>query len=358
MAYSIRVMERDDVASVCRMLDQVFGDRNPIYRNWQEVIEWLYFSPAIKDRIPRAFVIADEHSVVGHIGLTLSEFTDGTQSLSVVQTANWVVDPNFKVGLLSLRLIHEATSLGEVAIVIGGTELNQRIIPRLGFKKHLDVERYIKVLKPASYLSMSRSGKGLLRNGGKLMMFMAESPLSLLNISGKRQHAEHRLTESSGYDSVGVPGPSASAISTLPRRVLRNAMSADFLNWYKQYPQGDVHILKLCGEGTRPIGLATVLLRSRKGSRFANLLNVDTDTDDPLVWSDIVCATERFLRDKGVIHINALATFEPLRQALKMNGYCKLNCLPLWIRDKDNRLGSVEAWHITAIEGDLGYLFE
>jgi hypothetical protein len=347
-------MERGDLGNACRLMEKVLGDHYPCDVNMKEIFEWMYFSGAIKDNIPRAFVIADGHSVAGHVGLTLSEFTDGTQSLRVIQTANWVVDPNFKVGLLSLRLILEAISLGEVAIIIGGTEFTRRIIPRLGFIKQMDVERYIKVLKPASYLSVPRSGKGLLRHGWKLMMFLANSPSSFLKFSGRDQHADHHLAESSSYDSAGSP---ASAVAPArPRRVLRNTMNADFLNWYKQFPQGDVHVLKLNGEGMLPNGWATVLLQSRKGTRFANLLNVDADTDDPSVWSETLLATEKFLRNKGVTHINTLATYEPLRQALKMNGYVRLNCLPLWVRDRDNRLADVEAWHITAIEGDMGYL--
>ncbi len=324
-------MERDDVAAVCGLIDKVFGNRNPLRPNGQEVLEWMYFSGAIKDRIPRAFVIADEHSVVGHIGLTLSELSDGDQSLSVVQTANWVVDPDHKLGLLSLRLMQEALSQGEAAIIIGGTEDTHRVIPKLGFKKRLDVERYIKVIKPAQYLAMSRSGLGLARNAGKLMMFLANSPLSLFR---------------------------GGAISASPRRVLRNALNADFLNWYEQCPQGIVHTLKLHDEGTTPLGQATVLIQSGKGNCYANLLNVDAETNAPSVWSDIVRAAERFLRDKGVTHINTLATFEPLRQALKEQGYCRVNRLPLWVRDKDKRLNGVEAWHLTAIEGDLGYLLE
>jgi hypothetical protein len=263
--------------------------------------------------------------------LTLSELTDGDQSLSVVQTANWVVDPDHKVGMLSLRLMQTALSQGETAIIIGGTKYTHRVISKIGFKKLLDVERYIKVIKPAQYLAMSRSGRGLLRNAGKLMIFLVNSPLSLFR---------------------------GNAISASPRRVLRNALNADFLNWYEQCPQGIVHTLKLHDEGTTLIGQATVLIQSRKGNCYAMLLNVDAETNSPSVWSDIVRAAERFLKDKGVTHINTLATFEPFRQALKENGYCRLNHLPLWVRDKNNRLSGVEEWHVTAIEGDLGYLFE
>jgi predicted N-acetyltransferase YhbS len=351
-------MNRDDLTAVSHLMDMVFGAGSPLYPNWQEVLEWMYFSSEIKDQIPRAFVIADEHSVIGHIGLTLSEFTNGDQSFSVVQTANWVVAPGQKVGLLSLRLMQEAISLGEAAIILGGAEDTHRLIPKLGFKKRLDVDRYVKVIKPAQFLSMSRSGKKLVRNAGKLAMFLANSPLSIFRVSGESQRVVYHPTEGHGHYLIDCPDPGADAIFPPPRRVLRNTLNADFLNWYQQFPQGKVHVLKFYGEGQAPAGQATVLIQSRKGNCYANLVNVDTGMDDPSAWSDILRGAEQFLRDKGVTHINTVATFEPLLQALKENGYCRVNRLPLWVRDKNNRLSGVEAWHITAIEGDLGYLFE
>ncbi|MGH9845013.1 MAG: hypothetical protein ACREEM_40375 [Blastocatellia bacterium] len=352
-------MERNDVAAVCRLLDKVFGNRNPIYPNWQEVIEWLYFSPAIKDQIPRAFVIADGCSVVGHIGLTLSEFTNGDKSFNVVQTANWVVDPDSKTGLLSLRLVQEAVSFGDAAIVIGGTEHTQRIIPRIGFKRRLEVDRYIKIIKPLKYLSMSRSGERLMKNLGKLTMFLAHSPQRLFQASGgQASGGQASGGQASGGQASGGQANGGNPASPASRRVFRNSLRPDFLNWYQQCPQGEVHTFEIHGGSTTVMGQATVLLRSSKGNRYANLVNVDAPVDDPLVWSNILDAAERFLSEKGVTHINTLASFGPFRQALEEKGYCKVNRLPFWIRDKNSRLDGVEAWHLTAIEGDLGYLFE
>jgi hypothetical protein len=351
-------MERDDMAAVCRLLDNAFGNRVPIHPNWREVIEWLYFSPAIKDQTPRAFVIVDKRSVVGHIGLTLSEFTNGDQLFSVVQTENWVVNPDYKVGLLSLRLMGEAISLGDAAIIIGGSEDTRRIIPKIGFKKQLDIDRYLKVIKPAHYLAMSRSGKRLLRNTGKLIMFLANSPQSLLRAGGKNNTSAYQIIENNGHDPIDSTGSDSVVVSPSPRRVLRNTLNPKFLDWYKQCPQGIVHTLKFHDEARKLIGQAAVLIQSRRGNCYANLVNVDANTEDSSVWSDIVDSAERFLIDKGVTHINTVATFEPLRRALSQKNYCRVNYLPLWVRDKNNRLGNIEAWHITAIEGDLGYLFE
>jgi hypothetical protein len=352
-------MEREDIAAVGQLLDKAFGVRNPIYSKWSRLIDWMYFSSAIKDQIPRAFVIADKNSIIGHIGLTLSEFTYGEQSFRIVHTGNWAIDPDHKAGMLSLRLIMKASSLGDAAIIIGGTDDAQHIFPKVGFKKQLNMDRFIKVIRPMEYihLSMSHSHRQLVRNIGKMTMSLINSPLSPFMVKGKRPRSVYQMKESNGQDAPNVPGSDLDAVSP-PRRVLRNKLNADYMNWYRQCPQEEVHILKFYSGDKKLVGQVTTGILSRSGCRYANLVNVDTFVDDPSAWSDILDGTERFLRDKGVSHINTLATYEPFCTALREKGYCRVNRLPLWVYDKDNNLAGIEAWHITFIEGDLSFAFE
>jgi hypothetical protein len=356
-------MERKDSASVCQLLVKVFPNSGISLPEWKETLNWMYFSPAIKDSIPRALVIADQHSIVGHIGLTLSEFTDGERSFKVVQTGNWAVDPDRKAGLLSLRLMLEATSFGDVAIIIGGSPDTQRIVPKIGFKKQLEIDRYIKVMKPHRFLRMARSNKQLVRNVGKLMIFLVGSPLGLLQDlpqNGRRTlKASYEMLETNGLvlDAGRYLTSEASNGSRPTRKVMRNALSSEFLNWYKQCPRGVVHVLRCFREGA-VLGHATVMLKFRKGNCYANILNVDTNSDDESAWLTVLDVVEDFLREKEVTHVNALGTYAPWRRALRCKGYCKLKTMPFWLRDKSHKLADVKEWHLTAIEGDLGYLFE
>jgi hypothetical protein len=178
-------------------------------------------------------------------------------------------------------------------------------------------------------------------------------------VYGKRPRSAYLMRESGGLDDAPDSRPGVASVP--PQRVLRNRLNADYLNWYKQCPQGDVRILKFYSGGAKLVGQVTIVILSRRGCRYANLVNVDTYVDEqsaPDAWADILDGTERFLRGKGVSHINTLTTYEPLCRALKEKGHCKVTQLPLWVRDKHNRLSDIEAWHITMIEGDLGYLFE
>jgi hypothetical protein len=118
-----------------------------------------------------------------------------------------------------------------------------------------------------------------------------------------------------------------------------------------------VHVLRF-SSGDAIIGQATLIIQSRKGTRYANILNVDVSTEDESAWINILDTVEDFLRDKEVTHVNAIGTYEPWCRALKYKGYGRLKNMILWLRDKTGQLVDVQEWHLTAIEGDLGYLFE
>jgi hypothetical protein len=50
--------------------------------------------------------------------------------------------------------------------------------------------------------------------------------------------------------------------------------------------------------------------------------------------------------------------YQPWCEALRREGYSRLKSNPVRLRDKANRFADIAQWHITAIEGDLGYLME
>ncbi len=355
MAYSIRFMERADVPAVRDLLRKVFGAQSPLYADWDQLLEWQYFSSAIAESAPRALVIADGASVAGHIGWTLSEFTDGEKRFGVVQTGNWAVDPACRVGLLAVRLMQQALAARDVALVIGGSKDTQRIVPKLGFQRLGRVDRYLKVFRPSQYLLMSRSGEKLVRNVGKLMLCLTHFQPSFLTIH-ERGSAGEVNTGANGYHN-GCHGGRRLEAGPAPR-ILRNALTPWFLHWYQQCPKGQVHVLNFYRTGNAVLGQAVVLIREQKGKRYANLLNVDAPPEDPSAWDQILGSVESFLTEKGVAHVNTLASFEPWSQALRRAGYCRVSSLPVWFRDKGAHCTGATAWHLTPIEGDLGCLLE
>jgi hypothetical protein len=342
----VRPMERTDQDAVCRLLTRTFGGHRHA-RDWRPVLEWLYFShPGHGD--PRAFVVAEGESVVGHIGTIRSELRQGSTTVTVVQPVNWVADPGRKIGLQSLELMRRAIATGDIAFTIGGSDDTRRIVPKLGFNNQLSIDRYIKVFRPLAFLRNSRSAGQLARNGGKLGVFLAKTAF---------RHAFPWRRPPRRCTPYQVSDAGARMLAEQPP-ALRNALNPEFLAWYRDCPAGRVHALRcLSGDGAT-VGSAMVIVKTCNGERCATLLNVEPCVDDESGWNGLLESVDTFLKDQRVTHVNAIATYRPWRRALEHHGYCRLTKLPLWVYDRSKRLADVAEWHLTAMEGDLGYGFD
>lgn len=348
MGFSIRAMEPADLVAVSRLMVKVFPQSHSP-TEWARIMEWMYFSPSLVNGGPRALVIADAHSIIGHVGCTVSPFTDGRRWLRVVNPANWVVDPDCKAGLLAVRLMLEIGAAGDVVMVIGGSEQTQRIIPKLGYKERFRVERYIKVLKPWRLLGSSPTSQAMAHNAIKVGMYWTGQAHAMGRNGHRRSTPAYQWREMSEQEA---PDPTGSSTE-----VMRNALDPQFLAWFKQCPEGKVHLLGLY-DGRRLIGHISVLIVTRGSRCWANLLGADTWTEDQAAWSGLLNAAEEFLQGQQVTHINAVGCYATWCEALRRHGYTRLKSNPVRLRSKPGQLTTVTEWHVTAIEGDLGYLME
>ena len=352
MATVIRPMEPGDTAELCQLRLALLPQRAGRAReDTQALFDWLYFSPHLSQDAPRAFVAVDGSSIIGHIGFTMSEWRLGHDRVNVVQPVNWVLDPTYR-GLLGLSLIMKVLSGAGVAVTVGGTPIAQRMLPKLGFAERLDVGSYVKVLAPLRFLGTSRTGHQLAKNSAKVAHKLGTDlcrSFRRLGNGARRCQLVEVDDPSTRASDAKLPGTSQAPA------VLRNSLAPQFLKWYQACPVGQVRVLQCLVQG-QMIGTAVVMLRTTGGTGHASLLTLDTVIDDETVWVDLVEAIEEFAREQGAAYINALATYTPLRRALKHRGYRLLEPMPLWLRDRSHALADVGAWHITAIEGDNGYL--
>jgi hypothetical protein len=139
--------------------------------------------------------------------------------------------------------------------------------------------------------------------------------------------------------------------------VLRNQLSADFVAWYERCPYGAFHVLRSV-RNNELVGRALLLVLSSGRHRYANILGVDVTGEDPSAWCSVLDDVEEFVGSKDVTHVNALASYAPWGAALERRGYGRLSRLPCWVRDRSGVLKEVDTWHLTAMEGDLGYVIK
>jgi hypothetical protein len=162
-------------------------------------------------------------------------------------------------------------------------------------------------------------------------------------------------------DALHCEPVAADELMAVPDRcreaVLRNTMTPAFMSWYRRYPGGRVDLLR-CVRGENVRGYAVTLTRSRRDGDFATIVHVDVCGEEPGTWRDVLVATEAFLRRNRVTHIHAVSSYRPLRLALHSCGYHRVRSIPVRLRDRLRKLAAVREWHVTALEGDLAYLFE
>ena len=120
-------------------------------------------------------------------------------------------------------------------------------------------------------------------------------------------------------------------------------------------PQGEVYVLDFLS-GETLLGRAAILVKVHDDRAYATILGLDVVSGDASLWSHMAAGIESFARDLGATHINALASFAPWCDALERQGFRRLRGIPFWLRDKSGAFVGAEAWHLTAMESDLGYL--
>ncbi len=344
-------MRPEDLGAVCQLLARKWGGGDAAgLKLWHETLEWLYFSPKVPDPAPRAFVIADDRTVAGHVGLTISELRCADLTVRVVHTLNWIVDPDLKVGLLALRLMTTAMAVGDVAMVIGGGSATHRTVPALGFKHMFDIDRRIKILAPVGFLGLATTVEELARRIARVAVYTGRRCLgALTNGVGRRPNRTlgYELVETASKLETSQSGSAA---------VLRNTVSPAFLNWYRQCPKGQVFLLRCLDDGVT-VGHATVLVQSRGRSSSATIVHADVVTQGQDAWEAVLGGVEQFLRRQELTHVIAIGAYGPWKHALEAGGYYKVrNSIPLRLYDPQGKLAGVREWHITAIEGDLAYL--
>ena len=232
MSLSIRPIEHRDLTGVSLLLVNTFSHQRLTVSEWEETLEWLYLSLDSELASPRGFVLTREATIVGHIGLTRSVFTDGATEIDVAHPVNWVVDRAQNTGLWAVRLMKEVNEAGAVTIVLGGTEDTQKVLPHRDFNRGRDIGRYIKVLRPWHFVASGHMQDNLARSAGKAgasILWRASS----LGRPGSRGETDRAMSWHE-RDRLAEPltGDDAPLASDTTRRVLRNTLSPDFLNWY------------------------------------------------------------------------------------------------------------------------------
>jgi hypothetical protein len=315
----IRRTTRDDIAAIEELY---FHTKNNVELNW-------LLPDTLDQNTFRSFVAVSDNRIVGHISYVMCKFKYNETEFSGVHPHAWIVSPEYRGSGAGSKLMHTVFDMGDFSYFIGGTKATQTVVPWMGFKLKFFVLEYVKSLESPCAADASSADK---------------KPLSLEKYKQK--------------DTVWIPAS---------KGVFTNAQDSSHIGWVLDCPLCDTHAFSIKQDGKHP-GLAVCYIGKSKDDiltgRIVHLSYLG-DRLDP--WQKALFEIEKFFMDKGCLVVAALASHPTFVNALIENGYTQRpkypasifnGCgRPFFLRDPQKNLQDIpdESFHLTFLEGDMGY---
>jgi hypothetical protein len=118
-----------------------------------DFLRWKYFSPRPGWDGPRSYLLESGESIAAHAAAWPLTLIAPTGRHSAYNFIDWAADPSRQGSGVSI--LQRMARLADVAIVLGGSTMAQRILPAAGFKPSSVVRGFARPLRPLAQLALS-----------------------------------------------------------------------------------------------------------------------------------------------------------------------------------------------------------
>jgi hypothetical protein len=299
----------------------------------RELVQWLLGD---KDGGLRSFVAVENGEIVGHVGYTVSTFGVGSSQRTGVYPILWKVREG-STGGAGLQLLGRVLPLGDFSFIMGGSAAAQRLYRVFGYRKLFEVPTYQKVLN--------------LRGLGSNLLSRRAGRAFRMRISALFSKADGHGVTSKAVRLVPLQDVSPDNSHRTSDRVVQNLVSADHLQWALGCPEVSAYGFALTVDGITA-GSVICYIRRSWGGLLGTVVYIPYLGADPEVWSGTFRQIEGWLAREGCSRVTVMASSEICAEALVRCGFVADRLLPFWCR---SRAEFPEDWHLTFLEGDLGY---
>jgi len=302
-------------------------------------LKWLLMDTDMNNSF-RSFVAVDDKKVIGHIGYVRSYYHYRSEKYVGVHPITWNVEEKYR-GLLGLNLLSNAMKDCDFNIIIGGTEMAQKIYRSLNFNLLTHATKFVKVLKHLKYYKIM---------DGSLPIRIAKTIYHSRGILKKR-----RISLSKGSDAtVELVADIHKFKYEIDDSVMANIPNEKHIDWILSCPDVKTYAFSIRAEhGT--CGFAICYTQKTANDilvgRIVHISNLGSELK---LWHQVIFLLEKFLRIKRCATISILATYPVLIRALNQSGYLSKVKSPVWIKGNVTDIPLV-SWHLTYLEGDLSY---
>jgi len=174
MTFQFRNTSPQDAPEVAAFLQRNFGidPREPLieprhlhWKCWEERSDW----PG-----SRGYVITKESAIVAHGAVVPLTGVSGQQHLKMVHVIDWAADP--KIAGSGTALMRQIARLVDAALIVGGSEMAQKVLPALGFKTRDYVTKFVRPLRPLRRLAGQKLGVRLGAQFTRSLLWSLQAP--------------------------------------------------------------------------------------------------------------------------------------------------------------------------------------
>jgi hypothetical protein len=319
MASEFRPSTPSDAAELTTLAQRLLGvlPGNPMFT--ERHLQWKYWSPWPQWQGARSYVLTRERRIVAHTGVLPLICQHGERRLTLLHPFDWMSEPS-AVGS-GAALLQRLAAHADGLLIVGGSELTQRMARPLGFRALGSVTRYAAAVPgPGAVLPATAADAARL----------ARCTVSRTSLAEDCQ-SEHSQAESVWLSFERSPGR---------------------LQEYLQCPALEMtaHTAR-CAD--MPLG-GFLLAFAPAQARIVALWGVPPRSDDHALL--VRLAHRQAASHPGVEEVVCMANAPTDQQALAAAGFAALGDVPMFLLASPLTIGTDQRVAFQMIDGDVAFL--
>lgn len=302
------------------------------------LMKWKYDDPRPGSSTPRSYGWTEDGRIVAHVGLCPLVYRTKDREARAVSLIDWASDGTYPG--IGLNLLKELNTCLPMLLVVGGSPVTKRILPRNGFQAAGKLSFYVRVVRPWRQFRTDpfpRGWKAPLRFARNLLrsrVFAVATPANWT--------CSPTSFTDAGIDSL------LEAETEIPSTL----RSSDLMKYFLRCPAAAFSAFVLEKDGNRRGWF--VLSRVGRVVRIADLRIHRPGSED---WEAAYSlATKAALAEPDICEVVATACIPSAEQALRRNGFRFHHSEPVVLLDPKGLLIGHAPLEVTLFESDGAYI--
>jgi hypothetical protein len=205
MKSQFRATSPEDAPAVAAFLRRIFQVDASLPLTDPKNLYWKSWAP--RDDWPgsRGFIMTREEEIVAHGTVVPLHCADGARRLKMAHLIDWAADP--KVVGAGVTLLKQIARDLDGVLVVGGSEMTQKVLPALGFKPSGEVTNFVRPLRPLRRAAGEAPSARLAAQVARSALWSFQAP----SISTKGWSARRVLPAQLSSEPIPWPHPARGA---------------------------------------------------------------------------------------------------------------------------------------------------